>query len=225
MITLFHGNDIVSSRNAFADLKDQSSVSLDAEDLSLSSFSELLSGDELFPREKNFFIENIFSKKSSKKFETLVDLINKNSQKLIFYLWEDSEISPRQISSLKNIKEKNFKLPKNLFLFLDSIRPGNKEAIGLFHKTLSESDENIIFFMILRQFRLLLSQALGIGSIDEIKRLASWQRGKLQRQASQFQKDRLLRDYKKLYEIDRKHKTGVLDIPLSKSIDFFLLGL
>ena len=154
-----------------------------------------------------------------------MDLINGSSKVLDFYIWDDSEVSVKQVSIIKNLKAENFKLPKNLWSFLDSIGPKNPTSIRLFHKVLEEADENVIFSMIIRQFRLLLLIDSGIRTVDEAKRLASWQSSKLRRQAQSFTKGSLPKSYKKLYEIDIRHKTGLLDIPLSKSIDFFLLGL
>ncbi len=224
MVTLLHGDDNVSSRTAFANLKDKGSVNFDAEGLSLLDFSQTVSGMGLFKDTKKIFIENLFSKKV-KSFIEVIDLINESSKSLEFYIWNDSEVSVKQASVVKNLKVENFKLPKNLWTFLDNIRPGNPTSISLFHKVLEEADENVIFSMIVRQFRLLLSVYSNIRAIDEAKRMAPWQRGKLQRQAQSFSEESLLTTYKKLFEIDQKHKTGLLDIPLSKSIDFFLLGL
>ncbi len=224
MVTLLHGTDSVSSRSAFASLKDKDFLSFDAEGLNLFDFSQALSGTSLFPASKKIFIENLFSKKV-KNFDEIVELINKNSKAFDVFLWEDSEVSKRQTSAVKNLKVMDYNLPKNLWSFLDSIRPGNPRSIELFHKVLWEADENIIFSMIVRQFRLLLSVGSNIQTIEEAKRMAPWQRGKLQRQVSLFSSERLLRAYKELFKIDQKHKTGLLNIPLSKSIDFFLAGL
>ena len=224
MVILLHGDDNVSSRTAFANLKDKGSVSFDAEGLSFWDFSQTVSGMGLFKDTKKIFIENLFSKKV-KSFVEVIDLINESSKNLEFYIWNGSEVSVKQASVVKNLKAENFKLPKNLWTFLDNIRPGNLASIRLFHKVLEEADENVIFSMIVRQFRLLLSVRSNIRAIDEAKRMAPWQRSKLQRQAQSFSEESLLTTYKKLFEIDQKHKTGLLDIPLSKSIDFFLLGL
>jgi len=224
MVTLLHGDDNVSSRTAFANLKDKGSVNFDAEGLSLLDFSQTVSGMGLFKDTKKIFIENLFSKKV-KSFIEVIDLINESSKSLEFYIWNDSEVSVKQASVVKNLKVENFKLPKNLWTFLDNIRPGNPTSISLFHKVLEEADENVIFSMIVRQFRLLLSVYSNIRAIDEAKRMAPWQRGKLQRQAQSFSEESLLTSYKKLFEIDMKHKTGILDIPLSQKIDFFLLDL
>lgn len=224
MITLFHGTDNVSSRTAFIDHKDKDSVSFDAESLSLIDLRQALSGAGLFSESKKIFIENLFSKKM-KNFDDIAELINKHSKALDFYLWEDQEISLKHASLIKNLKSQKFDLPKNLWTFLDNIRPGSPLSVKLFHKVLEEADENVIFSMIVRQFRLLLSVDSNIHSIDESKRMQVWQKSKLQRQARLFPNQSLKIAYGRLFEIDQKHKTGALDIPLSKSIDFFLAGL
>ena len=81
--------------------------------------------------------------------------------------------------------------------------------------------------MLQRQFRLLLavSEENSKDSIDEITRLAPWQKSKLEKQARLFQVDKLLSIYKKLYQIDLAQKTGNLPFSLTASIDFLLADL
>ncbi|MCL4418153.1 MAG: hypothetical protein M1365_15950, partial [Actinobacteria bacterium] len=91
---------------------------------------------------------------------------------------------------------------------------------------LKTQEAEIIFFMIIRQFRLLISQTEESKSaIDEAKKLAPWQLSKFKRQLSFFDRSKLLTLYNKLFEIDLKHKTGKISFPLEKSIDFFLADL
>jgi hypothetical protein len=86
-------------------------------------------------------------------------------------------------------------------------------------------ETELIFFMIVRQFRLMISQLETGAKIEETKRLQSWQTGKLSSQANSFGKERLISLYDKLFEIDLAQKTGKLPYSLDKSIDIFLLAL
>ena len=87
-------------------------------------------------------------------------------------------------------------------------------------------ETELIFYMIVRQFRLLLSlTSEGSKNIDEAKRLAPWQSSKLKSQSKLFGKDRLIEIYKKLYKIDYETKFGLTSLPLNSTIDIFLIDL
>ncbi|HBB76117.1 MAG: hypothetical protein A2186_03730 [Candidatus Levybacteria bacterium RIFOXYA1_FULL_41_10] len=225
MITLYHGSDIVSSRIAFVDQKDETSLSFDAENTSVQDLLQALEESSMFTTSQKIFIENLFTKKSSTFLKSTAEILQKKSKDVEIHLWEGSEVSSKAASIFKGINVKSFKLPQNLFAFLDSIRPGNTQALDLFHKTLREVDENVILFMLIRQFRLLIATFYRAYGIEEAKRMAPWQKSKFKHQADYFNEGRLKSAYKKLYDLDRGHKTGSLNMSLSQSIDFFLLGL
>lgn len=224
MIHIYHGTDIVSSRKAFIDKRDESSLSFDAETASVEEILQSLEGSGLFSSENKVFIENLFSKKSSSILKTLSATLDK-TKNLDVYLWEGAELSNKTLSSFKDAHMELFKLPQNLFSFLDSIRPGNNQSVTLFHKTLEETDENIILFMLIRQFRLLLAVSYDVSGIEETKRMAPWQQSKLKRQAEYFGEERLKKAFRNLQRLDKAHKTGELTMSPSQSIDFFLLDL
>jgi hypothetical protein len=122
---------------------------------------------------------------------------------------------------------KLFKIPQNLFGFLDNIKPGNLNSVKQFHQLLSQTAEELIFFMIIRQFRLLLavSDTQAKNSIDEVKRLAPWQMSKFKSQAALFGGEKLVSVYKRLGEIDADTKSGKSATTLTQTIDFFLSDL
>jgi hypothetical protein len=121
-----------------------------------------------------------------------------------------------------------FKLPQTLFVFLDSFKPGNgKILIKLFHQTIETTEPEMVFFMLVRQIRLLLavSEQARDETIDELKRLAPWQRTKLEQQAKQFGPEELKKIYARLFLIEQGQKTGNLPNTILTSIDFFLLSI
>lgn len=231
MITVIHGDDIVSSREYLIELKtaSENSVTLDGKGLTLNDLVHTLKSNSLFSNEKNIFIEGFFSKKT-KELEGAIDLINNNSN-LNIVLWDENELSKSQLSAFSKAAIKLFKIPQSLFLFLDSIKPGNPQNVTLFHSALKNSDENFIFSMIIRQFRLLLSlrdsqpkAGQPLAEIDELKRLSPWQKEKLQRQSKMFSFEQLRKIYQKLYKTDLNIKTGVYP-NLTNAIDFLLLDI
>ena len=227
MITLIHGDDIVSSRKYFIEEKNslKNLKSLDSKDLNIQNLVELFKSDSLFSTEKNIFIENFFEQKKSDEFEKIINYVKKNSSKVNLFIWEKDELSKTELSVFPKTKANLFKIPKTLFSFLDNISPNSTNNVLNFHLALKTADEEMIFYMLIRQFRLMLSFSNEEeGSIDEIRRLAPWQKDKLQRQSKLFSDKELKRIYNKLYETDLNIKTGVFP-NLTNAIDFLLLDI
>ena len=229
MITLIHGTDSTKSRQYFIEQKKLNSqaIMLDGEKLTLTDLTQALDGGELFAIEKSAFIENFLSKrrKSKEKDAILAYLLaHKNAS---IYLWEEKELEKSVLLKLKKEAVLEFSLPKSLFAFLDNFKPRNGEKlIKLFHETLLTSDVEIVVFMLARHLRILLALSdAGSEQIDEVKRLAPWQLGKLKTQASAFTASTLLAFHVKLFLIDRNQKTGNLPGGLISTIDFLLLEI
>lgn len=224
MIILIHGDNTSLSRNFYLNLKKNSKekISFDQENIDFQIFLQTLRGGELFTPIKDVFIERLLSnQKKVQDYDKILNLIKENKSQYNFYFWESSELSKSLLSQFPDSKIELFKIPQNIFNFLDNIKPGRKENVADFHKALIESDSEMIFYMIIRQFRLLLGLE---SSIDEVKKLAPWQKEKLQRQAKFFTSERLKNIYKKLFEMDLGTKTGSVT-SLTNSIDFFLLDI
>lgn len=226
MITIVHGEDIVSSRKYFVDQKDENSLTFDGETLMLIELNQSLSGSSLFGSSKKIFIDNLFSKKASKNFDSITELLSKKQKNTEVYIWSDKALSVKQLSLFPKADAKLFKIPQNIWSFLDGIKPGNVSNVSMFHNALSTSQPEIIFTMIIRQFRLMIGLSESFNNnIDEIKRLAPWQKSKLMRQASLFGIDSLKQIYKKLYKIEKQQKTGSSNLSLVQNIDILLLEI
>ena len=228
MITIIHGEDIVSSRDYFFSEKQKSlnPVIVNEENLNITSLYQILEGKSLFFETKDIFIDNFFSSKTlSEEFKQIFSLLKRTHPKFNIFIWEGLELSKSNLNQFKDARIKPFKLPQNLFSFLDNIKPKNPQNLILFHKALETSDENLIFYMLIRQFRLLLALSDSSDSIDEVKRLQPWQREKLERQASLFSLRELKTIYNSLFEIDYKSKSGRLANTISQAIDILLLDI
>src|SRR3989344_4566601 len=191
MVTLVHGTDEVSSRNYFLENKNKDSLTFDAENLNTIELTQALQGSGLFGPSNKIFIENLFSRKGLKNLETIAEILNKSKDADIF-IWADKEIGTKNLSVFPKFQNQNFKVPQNIWAFVDGIRPGNPGNVSLFHNTLETTNAEIVFAMIIRQFRLMLGLSgdsnLPAGkaeeNAEEVKKLAPWQKGKLTRQAS-----------------------------------------
>lgn len=239
MITFIHGDDTVSSRKFFVNLRQQKKDSnyFSGDSLKLTDLVQVIEGNALFTTNKTLFIEDFFpKKKAGKEFEELVNYLNKHSDSTELYLWESKTLTKKQTSLFSKPVEKLFKLPQAVFSLLDSLKPDDGERLViLFHQALKNAEAEFIYYMLIRQFRLLLALASDLRgreavdlvgrSIDEVLRLAPWQKQKLQRQAHLFPLEKLTATYNKLYAIDLGQKTGSLHLSLTQSIDFFLLDL
>jgi len=60
-------------------------------------------------------------------------------------------------------------------------------------------EPELIFFMLVRQFRIMLGIEAS-DKIDEVKRMAPWQLSKMQRQAKMFGEAKLKSSHEKLFE-------------------------
>lgn len=232
MITIIHGDDISQSRSYFQDLKKkQKNIVSFSSQITITDIVQNIEGSGLFSDTKNIVIEDFLTKlkKADGNAKQIINFIIKNSQEFNFALWESKEILKKDLLQFKNAEIKNFKLPKNIFLFLDNLKPNNsKSLINLFHQALDSGiKEELILFMTQRQMRLLLAipDSQNDKLIEELIRIAPWQMEKLERQAKLFNKDNLKKIYKKLYEIEIAQKTGALSLSLVQTIDFLLLEM
>jgi hypothetical protein len=208
MILIIHGNDLVSSRDYYSKEKDKldSPILIEGDGLTYDRIFQAAENNTFFDSKITLAIENFFTKNKSNslEFKKITEYIN-STKDLNVIFWESNEV---------------------LFQFLDCLKPGNGEnLIKLIFELKRNMEIELIFFMIVRQFRLMISQ-LGKGvKIEEAKRLQGWQTDKLSKQALLFQKEKLIELYGQLFEIDLAQKTGKLPYSLEKSIDIFLLGL
>jgi uncharacterized protein len=236
IITIIHGTNTALSRKQFIDLRQSftNPVSFDGASVTLSQLTQSLEGQSLFDDSTQLFVEEFFSKrKASKETEVLTSYLTKQGEQNTIVVWESKELTPKQISAFGKPEVKKFDIPKEVFTFLDSLQPHNsKRMIELFHKVLVSEDPEFVFFMIVRQFRMMLglcshdpsAMSQDDKEIDELTRL-TWQKSKLTKQAESFGENSLLACYDKLFSIEVGIKTGQLSAPLEQTIDFFLATL
>lgn len=240
MITIIHGDDIVASRAYFNEQKSKAETVFSFSGVySLTQLMQAFEGS-LFTESPSIFIENLLSKKKNTEKDDIIAYLAKQKNLGNVCIWEDAELSLKNLQAFKIADIKSFKLPKLLFTFVDTIQPAQgKQLIKLFHELLSQTDADFVFAMIVRQFRLLLAchpesnegyrgSSLTLqndNTIDEVKRLSPWQIAKIKKQRSFFTREQLLLQHSKLFNIDSKLKTGTLSLSLIQAIDFFLLDL
>lgn len=221
MLTVIHGDDTAKSRTFYVEERKKyaEKTILDGEKLNLTDLLQATTSAGLFGSDKALFVEDLISKhKASKELDALTRALT--GTEMPIFLWESKQLTPGQLKPFGKATIKIFSIPKTVFAFLDAIAPGNStKAIQLFHELLATQDANFVLFMLERQIRMLL----GVDSdIAEVKRLAPWQKSKLQKQAKAFSEEVLISLHEKLFAIELAQKTGKLATSLETAIDFFL---
>lgn len=259
MLTIIHGEDVGSSRKYFIDLKQKHTglTLINGQDLQITDLTQLLEGGSLFDEEKILFIEQLLPKnKKSSDYKQIISYINEHSSDSNITIWENKEIAKSTLNLFNKASIKFFKLPTTLFAFLDNLKPDNGiQSVKLYHQTMENIEEENIFYMLIRHFRLLLSlhpssyspllegsgmhkvhelacltRVKGQGEvknkeIEELKRLQPWQESKLEGQAKLFTTTQLLDVYNKLFKIEKEYKTGKIVGSLTSNIDILLLDI
>lgn len=231
MITIFHGDNTQSAREQFAQerLKLQNSSTFQGAGLTKNDLINFFEGGNLFFTDKNLVIENLLSRnKASKGLDEVIDSVNSYGKNSEILLWEEKEITIKSLSKFPKANIQTFKIPKLIFNFLDEIMPGNGEnLVVVFHKVIENTPVELVLFMVVRHLRIMLAltDSKNSETIDELNKMAPWQRGKLEKQASLFSQEKLTQTYYKLYELDSFQKTGKLNMPISSAIDILLLGI
>lgn len=230
MLTIVHGSDTAASRKYFLDQKQQfaDALLLDADKVTLTDLAQIFEGGGLFGDSKTVFIEQLITKKKKNSdFKDIIAYLDKNAGENSIFLWENKELEIGTLKMFPAASVRPFKLPQTLFLLMDTLAPGSgKNLVSLYQQTIASAEPEMVFFMLIRQCRLLLGLLEGgENEIDELKRMAPWQKQKLQKQATQFTKEELESIYIRLYTIEYSQKTGGLTAPLNTTIDFFLLTI
>ena len=225
MITLLHGDNIVASRKELDFYKAKAFakeiIVLDGNKLDKTALIESLEAKSLFQNDRLIVIESLFSSRKKLDFG---DLLSKNLMEDII-IWEPKEISKTTVGKLpKNTFTKLFKFEKTLFKLLESFRPNNiNMTLTLFNDCLKSENPELIFFMMIRQFRNLLIAKDSEGHSNS--EISGWQLSRLTSQAGYFTMIELINKYKKLLEIDIGQKTGSSVFDLKKNIELFIVNL
>lgn len=230
MITIIHGDDIGASRIVLNEIRSNypDSQLVDGNSVTVTDLTQIMAGGDLFNTQKSVIIEHFYAKrKALKEFEALVAIVSEQALTHDIFLWEGKELDKRALSLFKHATVRTYKLPQILFLFLDSIKPQQgKFLVQTYHKLLEHTEAELLFFMLIRQIRLLLALVQkSTEQIDELKRMAPWQLSKLQKQAATFSPEQLIALHTQLYELDNAMKTGNLSMPISSALDILLLAI
>lgn len=209
-IILLHGEDTVKSYERlkkFVDTAKNRSWEVVNMDQSPTNFEETLSSTSLFGSERFFILRDI--KKIGKKESTWLNNKYKSIEgNLVIY--HEGVAGATVIKNLpSSVVVEEFALPKLIWTFLDSIRPGNStKCLQDFHKIIKRDAPEFVFTLISRLFKDLYWVRVDPSSMI----YPQWRIDKLKRQSTGLTSDQLLDIINSLAEIDVSVKTGNGDI-------------
>lgn len=230
MISVIHGEDVVSSRKKIEEFLSDSSwaTKIDISRESFHSVFPVINSQSFFSSKKTIVIENSSKLKGKPKEEFINLLISSESASdLHIILWEGKKLETEFIKKLKQPRIFLFDLPKYFFQFLDSLRPKN----GLSSKRLllmiedKISYEQLFYSMVKRIRQLMIIKTDQYKEFEDTKLMRDWQIGKLKNQACYWTEPQLTNFYRKLFELELGLKTSQLPMPLLHHIDFLLISL
>lgn len=211
MLTIICGENIVKSREYLLQAKEQAKLKgYEIRELRVTDIDQLekwlFKAPSLFAERVLYITENLVKhlkgKRSKHEYSHIDDLGAR--QDIYWYDWE-KDLSAREITGLKKVIIKEFKLSESIFKLLDQCYPGNKKFFFSTLQTLSETnDEMFIYTLLHRHIRTLLVLKSG----DVPKTLPPWQKAKLLGQAEQWTEAKLATFYEGLARIDLTTKTS-----------------
>lgn len=228
MITIIHGDNTSKSREELVTLKNklqgQEIVELPGT-LTITDFKQAMESQSLFAEKRTVIIENFFSKRGQKKNDDVLSYLAKAPHEIDVIIWEGKQIDGRKLLSFKKADIRVFKYDATLFQFLDSVQPGNaRTMIQLLHQTIKREAEDLVFFMLVRQIRLMLALSLH-AHIADSEKMAPWQRTKLAQQARRFNAIALVSLMHNCFTIDYRRKSGRSALSLVQQLDILLAKL
>jgi DNA polymerase III delta subunit len=229
MITLLHGDDMVTSRAEFFRLKSNQKSrevrEFDGRKIDETTLIQSLESASLFGGDITVIIENLFSRlgKNPKKIAALGKILSNCPPETEIVIWEDKEVGKTVQSALgtkTNIRL--FKIPTLIFQFLDGLKPNNCAlSIPQYHELIRNYAPEQIFVMVVKRVRHLIMLNSNVNPAD----LQGWQIGRLTSQAKLFTMKKLTMIYKHLLEIDFSIKSGNSALGMNEQLELWLCDL
>lgn len=212
MIYILHGDDQDASYQKLAKLQELYNgyekiyiAQADEESLYLNLFSK-----GLFESKKILICENLLSAKNTKKLKP--GIFKDLSQGIIVIFWEKQEVGQTTLNKFKNFAQiEKFKLPTNLFNFLDSLSRDAKRPI-YYLKQLEEEKitalswhlANRLLLLILSKLNFSQTEASGVSG----RNIAPWQWEKIKQQSANLSIDTLKKMFSSTLRIETLVKSG-----------------
>ncbi len=228
MITIIHGEDSLNSYKRLTELIEASKtaqlevVVKDASEVDLAQLRQDTGVVNLFGVRNCLVIKNLLGGTKSKIKDTLIESIITISESEII-LYEPKKLTDTVLKSFSKAKIETFNVNPVIFKFLDSLRPENTQVILLGWNKLTElgHEPEYVFAMLVRQVRLLIQAKSGASYL----KLSPYPKKLITAQANFFTLNQLLDLHYRLYETDKRIKTGLSSLPLDQLLLQFFYSL
>ncbi|NCN58817.1 hypothetical protein COW99_03440 [Candidatus Roizmanbacteria bacterium CG22_combo_CG10-13_8_21_14_all_38_20] len=228
MIRFIHGDNQLESRNRLSELIQEAGNKevVKLREVNLTTIKQALESSSLFAEERVVVVENIISGRVDKN---VLDYLKKGLFESDLFIWEGKKMDARKLGWVKKKgRLEEYSYPKVLFKLVEVVGAVSKgEVLELFNETTSRMPVELVYFMLVRQLRLLLliSHNGVDAAIKETASLQSWMIGKFKAQASSIGQERLKKLYKQILYIDYQQKSGQANLSLKQTLDIWLSQL
>jgi DNA polymerase III delta subunit len=229
MMTIIHGDYIEKSRNALTELKNQYADreirTLDGKTLNLEMVTQATESTSLFDKKILVVIENALASLGRKtiKIREMIDNLKKCSQNTDIVCWEQKILGKDTVSLLgQDVRICVFTYPKIIFSLLDALKPNNTHILltHLENLILSESSD-LVWNMMINRMRQLIQIQSGVVPA----KMQMWQVSRLTNQARAFTMNELVKNYKKMLDMEYALKSGSSPFSISEMIKQWILEL
>ena len=217
-LIILHGDNFPKSYERltkFIDVAKERGWGIDRVNDKEKEFKEFVSRTDLFFKERLLIVEDI-----NLLSESDINYLNKKgdviSATLIIY--SKNTINKTRQKKFKNVsKIEEFKLPKLIWNFLDSLWPGNaKNSLLLLTEVVKTEPIELVFALTARQFRDLFWVRVDPATTQ----FPPWRAGKLKRQAQKYDEKLLKNIISELAKADIEAKTSSANT--KDSLDFLI---
>jgi len=225
-LLLFHGDDLVSSREALfqnlASLKSQDILPryLDPASLTVASLELAIGTTSLFSREA-LVIESLLARPRSRALTDCLTFLASYRGDKPLLLWEGKTLSPAALKKFSGATIKHFRTPPVIFRFLDSLTPTSAtRSLPLLQQAVTQGGEGFVFLMLARRVSDLL-----VAQSGDPTALFPFARSRLLTQAKSWPENTLLSLHRQLTEFDCLLKTGATLLSYTDFLDITLASL
>ena len=231
MIIVLHGENTIESRKVLVEKiklfkeKGEEVVKFGGKKVDLTTIKQACEARSFFGSDRLVVIERFFTRPKSRQKTGIENYIQSLPPEINIIFWEEKKLTPSQLKKFPSHAQiHHLKVQPVLFRFLDSLRPGNnKYMLTLLLDSNRVEAEEMIFYMLCRQIRLLIMAKDANGK--SLTGMPFWMKNKFINQSRYFSLEQLLEIHRQLLKIDYEQKTGRTIMPLSFHLDLLVATL
>ena len=222
MLKILHGENLPESRQYLLNIVETAAnsgvevVTFQGNKATLADIKGSLSSNTLLGGNRLVVIENLLGGQKSAEKAKVISYLKEDKYDSDLLIWEDKEI--KGMATFLKAEVICFRVDQIIFQFLESLRPGNsQETLQLLGTLKTQGDAEMIFYMLIRQFRFLV-----MAKDNALDSMPTWQKQKFLSQSRNFSQENLQKIYRDLLDIDFKQKTSGDPYSLDSRLDLLM---